>query len=59
MTRLTDQQQAELLRLKQWFPYRIIFGVIRTTGEFEAYAKTDKRTMLKLAREGHVVYQAY
>lgn len=54
---LTEKQNAELVRIKGYFPYRIVFGVVRKdTGEFEAYAKTTMHTANRLAREGHAVY---
>lgn len=52
----TDNQKAELANLKNWFPYRIVFGVIDSaTGEFSAYAKTTMHTANNLARKGHLV----
>lgn len=54
---LTDQQSQELKRLKQHFPYRIVFGVIdKDTGAFEAYAKTTMHTANSLTRKGHAVF---
>jgi hypothetical protein len=52
---LTPQQTAELQRLKAYFPFRVVFGVIRKDGTFESYAKTTMHTANKLAREGHTV----
>jgi len=52
----TEQNKAELSNLKNWFPYRIVFGVIDSvTGEFSAYAKTTMHTANNLARKGHHV----
>jgi hypothetical protein len=53
---LTAEQEQELKRLKAYFPYRIVFGVVRTTGEWEAYAKTTMATANRLTREGHAVF---
>lgn len=54
---LNNEQAQELRRLKQYFPYRIVFGVLnKDTGEFAAYAKLTKHTANKLAREGHQVF---
>jgi hypothetical protein len=54
---LNNEQTQELRRLKQYFPYRIVFGVIdKETGKFVAYTKTTKHTANKLAREGHQVF---
>ena len=53
---LTQAQIAELSRLKDYFPYRIVFAVIhKDTGEFEAWCKTTMHIANKLAREGHQV----
>lgn len=54
---LNEQQTAELVRLKAYFPFRIVFGVLKHDGTFEAYANTDKRIMNKLARQGNAVFQ--
>jgi len=52
----TDAHKTELTNLKNWFPFRIVFGVIdKTTGEFSAYAKTTMHTANNLARKGHLV----
>jgi hypothetical protein len=52
----TDAQKTELANLKNWFPFRIVFGVIDcATGEFSAYAKTTMHTANNLARKGHLV----
>ncbi len=54
---MTQEQIAELKRLKEYFPYRIIFGVIdKNTGEFGAWAKPTKHVMNRLIREGHKVF---
>jgi len=54
---LNNKQERELRRLKQYFPYRIVFGVLdKVTGKFEAYATTTKHTANRLAREGHQVF---
>ena len=53
---LTDNQQADVMRLKAYFPYRIICGIVdKNTSEFSASAFTTMRTPNKLAREGHKV----
>lgn len=53
---LTQQQTQELQRLKAYFPYRIVFGVIHQDGSFEAYAKTTMHTANHLARKGASVF---
>ena len=52
----TPMQVKELENLKNWFPFRIVFGVIdKDTSEFSAYAKTTMHTANKLARHGNFV----
>lgn len=52
----TEVQIQELSNLKNWFPFRIVFGVIdKANGEFSAYAKTTMHTANNLARKGHLV----
>ena len=54
---LTAENIAELTRIKAYFPYRIVFGVVRAdTGAFEAWAKTTMHAANRLAREGHAVF---
>lgn len=46
------------MRLKQYFPYRIVWGVLNAiTNEFSAFASSDKRAMNKELRAGNSVYQ--
>jgi hypothetical protein len=54
---LTQEQTNELLRVKQWKPYAIIFGWInKDTQEFIASFVTSMRIPNKLVREGHTVF---
>ena len=54
---LTEAQIAEMRRTKQYFPYRIVFGVLdKDTGEFSVWAKPTKHAMNRLVREGHAVF---
>lgn len=54
---LTDAQNAEMRRLKQYFPYRIVWGMFdKLTGEFSCSASYDKRAMNREARNGHTVF---
>ena len=54
---LTPAQVSELRRLKAYFPFRIVFGVInKDSGEFEAWAKPTKHAANRLARAGHHVF---
>lgn len=55
---LTDTQNRELARLKQYFPYRIVWGAINPgTGEWFASANTTKRQMNGYVKNGWVVFQ--
>lgn len=53
---LTKEQTQELQRLKEYFPFRIVFGVLNQDGSFEAYAKTTMHTANRLARKGACVF---
>jgi len=57
MPELTESQTQELSRLKEYFPYRIIYGYQdKTTGEFTASAARTMRIPNQLTREGHTVF---
>jgi hypothetical protein len=57
MITLTPSQYEELKRFKQYFPFRIVFGVIdKDTGKFEVYTKTTMHTANRLCREGHAIF---
>jgi hypothetical protein len=53
---LTEQQINELKRLKSYRPFMIVFGVLRSTGEWETYAKPTMHLANKLTRDGHKVF---
>jgi len=54
---LSKENENDLLQLKQYFPYRIIFGVILPDGSFEAHAEYNKRKLNKfLKTPGCTVY---
>jgi len=54
---LTTEQHNELSRLKDYFPFRIVFGVLnKDSGDFATYAKTTMHTANRLARQGHKVF---
>ncbi len=52
---LTESLVNELRRLKAYFPYRVVFGAISPSGEWEANAQPTKRRALSLARKGWAV----
>lgn len=50
---LTEAQVAELMRLKAYFPYRIVYGALHpATGEWRCNAVVTMREPNKLARAG-------
>lgn len=56
---LTQEQAQEVIKLKEYFPFRICFGAIKPdTGEFQARADTTRRFMNQLLRQGWLVFQA-
>lgn len=52
----TAEQQAELARLKAWFPFRIVYGAISPDGVWESAAVTTMRQPNALARKGWQVW---
>jgi hypothetical protein len=55
-TPMTEQQERELRQVKAFRPFMLVFGVIRSTGEWETYARPTMAIANRLAREGHTVY---
>ncbi len=56
---VTEPRQAELARLKGYFPYRIVYGALHpSTGEWRSGAVTTRREPNRLAREGWKVVTA-
>lgn len=39
----TVEQEAELARLKSYFPFRIVWGAVSDSGEFVSGASTTRR----------------
>ena len=52
---MSQEQLAELTRLKQYFPFRVIYGALKD-GKFESGAVSSKRIPNQLAREGWQVW---
>jgi hypothetical protein len=52
---MSAEQERQLLRLKAYFPYRIVFGWIEN-GEFYTGAVATMHKPNKLAREGKEVW---
>lgn len=46
----TVEQEAELRRMKSYFPYRIVWGAVDESGNFECGANSDRREMNKRLR---------
>ena len=56
---MNEQQQAELVRMKQYFPFRIVFGALNPeTGEFSVHARKTARPMNEFLRKGWLVWKA-
>ena len=54
---LTEEQMRQLQRLKAYFPYRVVFGVLdKDTGAFEARAGRTMAAANNAARKGHLVF---
>ncbi len=43
--KLTKSQLNQLKRLKLYYPYKIIFGIIDKEGDFQGYAKCTKHPL--------------
>ena len=54
---MDEKQTAEVIKLKQYFPFRICYGAIKGD-EFIASTATTMRPLNKLAREGWQVFKA-
>lgn len=56
---LTAEQIAEVTRMKNMLPFRIVWAKIdKTSGEFSVWADFTRRRMNHALREGHHVFQA-
>ncbi len=54
--KLTQEQRDELLRLRQYFPFRLVWGSLDPFGgRWTAHATTDKREMNAMIRKGWTV----
>lgn len=52
----TVEQEAELRRLKAYFPYRIVWGeIIPATQQFTARASHTRRALMASLRAGNLV----
>jgi len=48
---LTPQQEREMRQTKQYFPYRIVSGVLLPNGEFSVFANPTKARANNYARK--------
>ena len=54
---LNETQEAELRRLKQYFPYRIVYAYLdKDNGDFHANAVHTMAKPNNLSRKGHTVF---
>ena len=51
----TLEQETELRHMKQYFPYRIVWGAVNTNGEFVSGANTTRRQLNQYLRQGWLV----
>jgi len=54
----TVEQEAELRRMKAYFPYRIVWGAVNTQTTphtFEAHNSYDRRRLMAYVRKGWLV----
>ena len=55
---LTPQQVEEVIRMKRYFPCRIVFGILHPkTGEFRVRTCVDDRTPKRWASRGWLVFK--
>lgn len=54
---LTKENEQELIRLKQYFPFRVVFGVKYDDGKFESYAMNNRRKMNSFVKQGLLVVE--
>lgn len=52
---LSPEQIAEVRRLKAYFPFRLCYGALSPTGEFEANAVATMARPRNLVRKGYHV----
>ncbi len=57
VSELTEQQKKEIARIKAYYPFRICFGSLSPSGEFETWALTNRRRINKLVRSGYRVWE--
>ena len=54
---MNESQTAQVVRLKQYFPFRICYGAVKGD-QFIANTATTMRPLNKLVREGWQVFKA-
>ncbi len=52
----TEEQQAQLISLRQHYPYRIVWGAFDPDGNFLTGADTTRCQINKMARLGYRVF---
>ena len=53
-----SDQLAEMQRLKQYFPFRIVWGMFdKVTGEWSTQANSTCHRMNRASRDGHRVFR--
>ena len=51
----TVEQEQQLFRMKQYFPYRIVWGAVDQNGNFEAHANATRHRLNSYLRKGWLV----
>jgi len=55
-TPLSKEQLAEMQRLKAYYPFRIVYGALSPSGEWQCGGVANKREPNRLARLGWQVF---
>ncbi len=55
---LTPDQEANLLRLKMCYPFRVCYAIVYKDGHVENRAVTTKSGIIKHIKKGRMVYVA-
>ena len=53
---VSDALAKELVRMKGYFPFRIVWGYVGEDGQAHVFADYTRRKLMKAAREGKLVF---
>lgn len=54
---ITEAQKTEIIQMKHWMPFRVVFGILSPSGDFQVKA-TYTDTTKSWAKKGYVVVKA-